>query len=119
MPAEALRGNAGRWGGVQAGERPAPQPRLHLAAQTAAASRAGAAGAHRRSVVEIVGVLADRELSTRKAEELTDVNHSEFARIRKAKLDRFTIDRLVIILNRLGQQVDVGVSVRPDGAAHP
>jgi predicted XRE-type DNA-binding protein len=75
---------------------------------------------------EIVGVLADRELSTRKAQELTGVNHSEFARIRKAKLDRFTIDRLVIILNRLGQQVDVGVSVRPDGrpgpqpgAAHP
>ena len=75
---------------------------------------------------EIVGVLDERELSTRKAEVLTGVDHSEFARIRKAKLDRFTIDRLVILLNRLGQQVDVGVPVRPDGApdrsrgaAHP
>lgn len=75
---------------------------------------------------EIVGVLDGRSLSTRKAQELTGVNHSEFARIRNAKLDRFTIDRLVIILNRLGQQVDVGVSVRPEGltahqpgAAHP
>jgi predicted XRE-type DNA-binding protein len=62
---------------------------------------------------EIVGILDDRKLSTRKAQELTGVNHSEFARIRNAKLDRFTIDRLVILLNLFGQQVDVGVSVRP------
>jgi predicted XRE-type DNA-binding protein len=75
---------------------------------------------------EIVGVLEDRQLSTRKAQALTDVDHSEFARIRGARLDRFTIDRLVIILNLLGQQVDVGVSVRPSppinqqpNAAHP
>jgi predicted XRE-type DNA-binding protein len=75
---------------------------------------------------EIVGVLEDRQLSTRKAHALTGVNHSEFARIRGANLGRFTIDRLVIILNRLGQQVDVGVSVRPSppitqqpNAAHP
>ena len=29
------------------------------------------------------------------------------------KLDRFTIDRLMIILGRLGQDVEVTVNVRP------
>jgi predicted XRE-type DNA-binding protein len=75
---------------------------------------------------EIVGILDDQKLSTRKAAELSGIDHSEFARIRNAKLDRFTIDRLMTILNRLGHQVDVGVSVRPaepphvqPGVAHP
>jgi predicted XRE-type DNA-binding protein len=62
---------------------------------------------------EIVGVLDDQKLSARGAAKLSGIDHSEFARIRNTKLDRFTIDRLMTILNRLGQQVDVGVSVRP------
>lgn len=61
---------------------------------------------------EIIGVLDDGGLSTRKAGELTSVDHSEFARIRRVKLDRFTIDRLMTILNKLGRQVDVVVTVR-------
>lgn len=64
---------------------------------------------------EIVGVLDEQELSTRGAAGRSGIDHSEFARIRNAKLDRFTIDRLMTILNRLGQQVDVNVSVRPTG----
>jgi predicted XRE-type DNA-binding protein len=62
---------------------------------------------------KIIGVLDDRALSTRKAGELTGIDHSEFARIRRVKLDRFTIDRLVIILNRLGQQVNLDVTINP------
>jgi predicted XRE-type DNA-binding protein len=62
---------------------------------------------------EIVGVLDDQKLSTRQAAKLSGIDHSEFARIRNAKLGRFTIDRLMTILNRLGQQVDVEVSVQP------
>ncbi len=65
----------------------------------------------------IIGVLDDRGLSTRGAEALTGVDHSEFARIRRVKLDRFTIDRLMTILNRLGQQVEVAVTVRPRSQA--
>ena len=68
---------------------------------------------------EIVGVLDDQKLSTRKAAELSGIDHSEFARIRNAKLDRFTIDRLMTILNRLGHQVDVDVSVRPAESPRP
>ena len=62
---------------------------------------------------KIIGVLDEAALSTRQAEAVTGVNHSEFARIRRMKLDRFTIDRLITILNRLNQRVEFEVTVRP------
>ena len=62
---------------------------------------------------KIIGVLDDQALSTRQAEAATGVDHSEFARIRRVKLDRFTIDRLITILNRLHQRVEFEVSVSP------
>jgi len=70
---------------------------------------------------EIIGVLDDRVLTVRKAEDLTGIAAADFSRIRKTKLDRFTIDRLMTILNRLDQDVDVRVTVRPhhEGADSP
>jgi len=70
---------------------------------------------------EIIGVLDDRALTVRKAEDLTGIAAADFSRIRKTKLDRFTIDRLMTILNRLDQDVDVLVTVRPhhEGADSP
>jgi predicted XRE-type DNA-binding protein len=62
---------------------------------------------------KIVGILDDESLSTRKAQEKTGFAHADFARIRNGKLDRFTIDRLMTILNKLGRQVDVRIDVRP------
>lgn len=62
---------------------------------------------------EIIGVLDDRVFTVRKAEELTGIAAADFSRIRKTKLDRFTIDRLMTILKRLDQDVDVHVTVRP------
>lgn len=62
---------------------------------------------------QIIGILESESLSTRSAQERTGVNHADFARIRKAKLDRFTIDRLMTILNRLGRRVDVRVTIAP------
>lgn len=64
---------------------------------------------------EIIGVLDDRALTVRKAEDLTGIAAADFSRIRRTKLDRFTIDRLVTILNRLDQDVDVQITVRPRG----
>ena len=40
---------------------------------------------------KIIGILDDQELSIRKAEAVTGVNHGGFARTRRVKLDRFTI----------------------------
>jgi predicted XRE-type DNA-binding protein len=65
---------------------------------------------------EIIGVLDDCALTVRKAEEITGIAAADFSRIRKAKLDRFTIDRLMTILGRLDQDVEIRVTVHPNRA---
>lgn len=62
---------------------------------------------------QVVKTLEARELSGRAAGELTGIAAADFSRIRGAKLDRFTVDRLMTILGRLDQQVDVKLNVRP------
>lgn len=62
---------------------------------------------------KIIGVLDDRALTIRKAQELTGIAAADFSRIRQVKLERFTVDRLMNILDRLGQEVSVEVRVRP------
>lgn len=61
---------------------------------------------------KIIGILDDRGLSVRKAEDQTGVKASEFSRIRNAHLERFTVDRLMSIINRLHCRIDVKVSVK-------
>jgi predicted XRE-type DNA-binding protein len=61
----------------------------------------------------IVRILDEEGLSTRKAETRTGVSHADFTRIRNAQLGRFTIDRLMTILNKLGQQVEMKITVQP------
>ena len=61
----------------------------------------------------IIGVLDDRKLTVRAAQELTGIAAADFSRIRKANLGRFTIDRLMTILAELDQEVDVTVDVHP------
>ena len=61
---------------------------------------------------KIIGVLDERKLSTRDAEKLTGVSHAEFSRIRNAQLRRFTLDRMITILGKLDQDVDVQITVR-------
>lgn len=62
---------------------------------------------------KIIGVLDDRQLTIRKAQELTGIAAADFSRIRQVKLERFTVDRLMNILDRLGQEVEVQLLVRP------
>jgi predicted XRE-type DNA-binding protein len=62
---------------------------------------------------EIMKILDERQWSTRRAEQATGVSHADFARIRNANLGRFTLDRLMAILGKLGQEVELAVSVRP------
>jgi len=62
---------------------------------------------------QIIKILDAEELSTRQAEGKTGVAHSEFVRIRNVNLGRFTIDRLVAILGRLGQEVEFSFTVHP------
>src|ERR1700752_498404 len=60
---------------------------------------------------QIIKILDDEKLSTRQAEARTGVAHSEFVRIRNVNLARFTIDRLMTILGRLGQEVEFSFTV--------
>ena len=62
---------------------------------------------------KVIGVLDDQGISVRKARTITGIAAADFSRIRNAQLDRFTVDRLMTILNRLDQQVKVRVSVHP------
>ena len=62
---------------------------------------------------EIIKILDDRHWTTRKAEDATGISHADFSRIRRANLARFTLDRLMTVLTRLGQEVELSVSVRP------
>jgi len=61
---------------------------------------------------EIVKALDEEGHTVRKAESLTKIAAADFSRLRGADLSRFTIDRLLTILNRLGRKVDVAVKVR-------
>jgi predicted XRE-type DNA-binding protein len=60
---------------------------------------------------EIIKALDREGLSVRRAQARTGIAAADFSRIRNADLGRFTVDRLVSIINRLGLRVDVTVRV--------
>ena len=62
---------------------------------------------------EIIKTLDRDRLSVRRAHARTGIAAADFSRIRNADLGRFTLDRLVGILNRLGSRVEVKVKVKP------
>ena len=73
---------------------------------------------------EILSAMKRRSLTNRAAAKLTGVDETDISRIRHADLDRFTIDRLVMIVNRLGRSVEIRVRPMPTRraaarASHP
>jgi predicted XRE-type DNA-binding protein len=61
---------------------------------------------------KIIHILDARKLSTRDAEKLTGVAHSEFSRIRNTQLRRFTLDRMIAILGKLDANIEVSVTFK-------
>jgi predicted XRE-type DNA-binding protein len=61
---------------------------------------------------EIIKTLDRERLTVRAAHGRTGIAAADFSRIRNADLARFTVDRLMSILNRLGSRVEVKVRVR-------
>ena len=59
---------------------------------------------------EIINVLERRNLAVREAAALTGITASDLSRVRNADLGRFTIDRLVRVLNALDRKVTLKVS---------
>src|SRR5579864_6826305 len=62
---------------------------------------------------EIIKALDREGLSVRAAHARTGIAAADFSRIRNAELARFTVDRLMSIINRLGARVEVNIRVRP------
>jgi predicted XRE-type DNA-binding protein len=60
----------------------------------------------------IIHILRERALSGARAAALAGLTETDISRIRNADLNRFTIDRLVRILNRLDSRVQVAVSLQ-------
>lgn len=67
---------------------------------------------------EIIKVLDRDGLSVRKAHSLTGIAAADFSRVRNANLGRFTVDRLMTIINRLGSRIEVVVKIRRNKTAH-
>jgi predicted XRE-type DNA-binding protein len=61
---------------------------------------------------EIIKLLDREGLSVRAAHSRTGIAAADFSRIRNADLGRFTVDRLMSVINRLGSRIDVKVRVR-------
>ena len=61
---------------------------------------------------EIIKALDREGLSVRGAHSRTGIAGADFSRIRNADLGRFTVDRLMMIINRLGSRVEVKIKVR-------
>ncbi|MDZ4796613.1 MAG: helix-turn-helix transcriptional regulator [Bryobacteraceae bacterium] len=68
---------------------------------------------------EIIKALDKERLTVRAAHQRTGIAAADFSRIRNAKLGRFTVDRLMSIINRLGSRVEVKIRVRRIEAAEP
>ncbi len=69
---------------------------------------------------EIRRMLDLERLSVREAQARTGIAAADFSRIRSsADLTRFTIDRLMAIINRLGSRVDVDVRLQQLDACEP
>ena len=66
---------------------------------------------------EIIKTLDKESLSVRKAHARTGFAAADFSRIRNSDLSRFTADRLIAILNRLGSKVEISFKIRRDGIA--
>jgi len=62
---------------------------------------------------KIIGILDDGDITVRRAHEITGFAAADFSRVRQARLGRFTIDRLMAMLGKLGQDVEVNVTVHP------
>ena len=72
---------------------------------------------------EIIKALDRGHLTVRAAHGRTGIAAADFSRIRNADLGRFTVDRLMSIINRLGSRVEVKILLHPAEAiareAHP
>lgn len=73
---------------------------------------------HMKAVLagQITHALDARKLTVRAAAALTGFAAADFSRVRQAKVQGFTLDKLVGMLGKLDQDVELSINVRPRGA---
>ncbi len=59
---------------------------------------------------QIIGALNKKNLKGKEAAETVNMSEPDISRIRHADLKRFTIDRLMEVVSRLGLQVEINVT---------
>ncbi len=74
-------------------------------------------GSRRGSAAGIIRRRDQRRVELRAAHLRTGIAAADFSRMRSANLGRFTVDRLMSTINRLGARVEVKVKVRAIEAA--
>ena len=62
---------------------------------------------------EILKTLDREGLSVRQAQARTGIAAADFSRIRNVDLKRFTVDRLMTIVNKLGTRIELSVKFKP------
>lgn len=60
---------------------------------------------------QIIKVIDAEQLTVRAAHQRTGIAAADFSRIRRANLSRFTVDRLIETLNRLGKRIEIRVRI--------
>jgi predicted XRE-type DNA-binding protein len=66
---------------------------------------------------EIIKKLDHDGMTVREAHARTGIAAADFSRIRNADLKRFTLDRLVGIINRLGSRIEIKLKVKATARA--
>lgn len=64
-------------------------------------------------VAQIIKILDSRQINVHAATDETGNATADYSRIRKVKLERFTIDRLMSVLGKLDQNIDVKINISP------
>ena len=64
----------------------------------------------------IIHILDERALSNREAAAVSGYQHTDFPRIRGADLSRFTLDKLVRMVNALDDQTEIIIDFQPRAA---
>lgn len=62
---------------------------------------------------EIIKTLDREALTVRQAQERTGIAAADFSRIRNADLKRFTLDRLMAIVGKLGSRIEITLKIKP------
>ena len=67
---------------------------------------------------EIYSILEGRKLTQAKAGEILGINQSDVSRLKNGDFDRFSVERLFTLLNRLNRNVEIRITSAEDTVGH-